>query len=139
MMGVGGYAGDGTVGNGRVRGPHAAPPATAAARLDHARIRTIGPPGFAMPPAVYAKLDSMRQLMAGIAIGWLAPIAAGALVVSAPVGASQGTPRDVVLRPGDLAPDFSLPGSDGRTYRLADYRGVRPVVVAWFPRTFTKE
>lgn len=37
---------------------------------------------------------------------------------------------------GDRAPDFSLPGSDGKTHSLADYRG-RPVVIAWFPKAFT--
>jgi len=41
------------------------------------------------------------------------------------------------LKPGDLAPDFSLPGSDGRTYSLADYRGKQIVVLAWFPKAFT--
>ena len=45
---------------------------------------------------------------------------------------------DVVeLVVGDLAPDFALPGSDGRTYRLADYRGRSAVVLAWFPKAFT--
>jgi peroxiredoxin Q/BCP len=47
-------------------------------------------------------------------------------------------PQERVLQPGDVAPDFSLPGSDGATYRLADYRGVKPVVVAWFPKANTK-
>jgi peroxiredoxin Q/BCP len=42
----------------------------------------------------------------------------------------------VALAPGDVAPDFALPGSDGRTYRLSDFRG-RPVVLAWFPKAFT--
>jgi peroxiredoxin Q/BCP len=47
-------------------------------------------------------------------------------------------PREslVELKPGDPAPDFSLPGSDGQTYRLKDLAG-RPVVVAWFPKAFT--
>jgi hypothetical protein len=41
------------------------------------------------------------------------------------------------LDPGDRAPDFSLQGSDGRIYRLADYIGRRAVVLAWFPKAFT--
>ena len=42
----------------------------------------------------------------------------------------------VELTPGDPAPDFSLPGSDGRTYRLRELAG-RSVVLAWFPKAFT--
>jgi peroxiredoxin Q/BCP len=41
------------------------------------------------------------------------------------------------LQVGDLAPDFELVGSDGKTYRLADYRGRQAVVLAWFPKAFT--
>jgi peroxiredoxin Q/BCP len=33
---------------------------------------------------------------------------------------------------GDAAPDFELPGSGGRAYRLSDYRG-RNVVLAFYP------
>jgi len=36
------------------------------------------------------------------------------------------------LELGDEAPDFELPGSGGRTYRLSDYRG-RNVVLAFYP------
>lgn len=41
------------------------------------------------------------------------------------------------LEPGDLAPDFALPGTDDKTYRLSDYRGKQTVVLAWFPRAYT--
>ena len=40
------------------------------------------------------------------------------------------------LKVGDKAPDFSLPGSDGKTYSLADLKG-KTVVLAWFPKAFT--
>jgi peroxiredoxin Q/BCP len=59
-------------------------------------------------------------------------------VLFAAVAALGLGPQDRMLQPGDLAPDFSLPGSDGKTYNLADYRGVKPVVIAWFPRANTK-
>ena len=41
------------------------------------------------------------------------------------------------LKPGDPAPDFSMPGSDGKTHSLADYKGKQAVVIAWFPKVFT--
>jgi peroxiredoxin len=41
------------------------------------------------------------------------------------------------LKPGDQAPAFSLPGSDGKTYSLADFKGKKAVVLAWFPKAFT--
>jgi peroxiredoxin Q/BCP len=47
-----------------------------------------------------------------------------------------GARPSVVLQPGDEAPLFELPGSDGRIYRLRDLRG-RAVVLAWFPKAFT--
>jgi peroxiredoxin Q/BCP len=41
------------------------------------------------------------------------------------------------LKTGDEAPDFELVGSDGKTYKLADFRNKQAVVVAWFPKAFT--
>ena len=43
----------------------------------------------------------------------------------------------VTLKVGDQAPDFTLQASDGKTYSLADYRGKKAVVIAWFPKAFT--
>lgn len=41
------------------------------------------------------------------------------------------------LQVGDMAPDFQLPGADGKTYQLSDYRDTQAVVLAWFPKANT--
>lgn len=48
-----------------------------------------------------------------------------------------GTAVSSALEVGDMAPDFSLPGTDGRTYQLSDFRGKQAVVIAWFPKAYT--
>ena len=40
------------------------------------------------------------------------------------------------LKAGDPAPDFELPGTGGKTYRLTDYRG-RKLILAFYPGDFT--
>jgi thioredoxin-dependent peroxiredoxin len=40
------------------------------------------------------------------------------------------------LKVGDPAPEFELPGTGGKTYRLSDYRG-RKVILAFYPGDFT--
>ena len=61
-------------------------------------------------------------------------LALALVLAGAPLAAGQEAGPKV----GDLAPLFSLPGSDGRVHSLAEHFGVRPVVLAWFPRAFTK-
>src|SRR6187402_1414184 len=58
-------------------------------------------------------------------------LSVAALVLSAPISAAD-------LAVGDQAPDFSLKASDGKTYKLADFKGKQPVVIAWFPKAFTQ-
>jgi hypothetical protein len=41
-----------------------------------------------------------------------------------------------VLNVGDRAPEFKLPGSDGKVHTLSGYKG-KTVVLAWFPKAFT--
>ncbi len=57
------------------------------------------------------------------------------LVLVAVIGAQA--PPGAELKPGDQAPAFSLPGSDGKTYSLSDFKGKQAVVLAWFPKAFT--
>jgi thioredoxin-dependent peroxiredoxin len=42
------------------------------------------------------------------------------------------------LQVGDPAPDFKLEASDGNTYQLSSFKGKKAVVLAWFPKAFTK-
>jgi thioredoxin-dependent peroxiredoxin len=64
----------------------------------------------------------MRALMA---VGLMA-------LLTATVGA------ETELKVGDMAPNFSLSASDGKTYTLADFKGNKAVVLAWFPKAFTQ-
>lgn len=42
------------------------------------------------------------------------------------------------LKVGDPAPSFKLEASDGKTYSLTDFKGKQAVVLAWFPKAYTK-
>jgi peroxiredoxin Q/BCP len=53
-------------------------------------------------------------------------------------GAAQAQAPTVELKVGDMAPDFNLQASDGKTYKLSDFRGKKAVVLAWFPKAFTQ-
>ena len=62
----------------------------------------------------------------------LALIACGLL--ASPVAAQTPSPE---LKVGDVAPDFTLPATDGKTYTMSkDLKG-HWVVLGWFPKAFT--
>jgi len=42
------------------------------------------------------------------------------------------------LKVGDQAPNFKLQATDGKTYQLSDFKGKKPIVLAWFPAAFTR-
>jgi len=64
--------------------------------------------------------------------------ALAAAAASAFQGAQSGTmaPAATILNVGDKAPDFSLPGTDGKTHNLSEYKGTE-VVLAWYPAAMT--
>ena len=67
----------------------------------------------------------MRALMT---LGLVAALAVGVMAQA----------QAVELKVGDQAPDFTLAASDGKSYKLSDFRGKKAVVVAWFPKAFTQ-
>ena len=76
-----------------------------------------------------------RSLISGG--GRLAAVLLLGATLAAPAMAADGEDTMSDLQPGDITPSFSLVGSDGKTYNLADFKGDKPVVIAWFPKAFT--
>ena len=92
--------------------------------------------------AYYDTIPPMLKLIALCAFSSLG------LTAIAAAASSQGQPPQNPQQPaappqysadlkvGDQAPDFALPGSDGKVHKLSDYKG-KTVVLAWFPKAFT--
>ena len=61
------------------------------------------------------------------------------LMMAAVVFAGSASAEDeaMELKVGDMAPDFKLMGSDGENYTLAQFKGKKHVVLAFFPKSFT--
>lgn len=59
----------------------------------------------------------------------------GLLAVS--LFAADPQPGKTTLKVGDMAPDFTLPATNGKQVKLSDFRGQKTVVLAFFPAAFT--
>lgn len=81
----------------------------------------------------------MRMLITLVACMAVAGAALAQTAQTPPAGqAPAAAPAPVLtVKAGDTAPDFSLPGSDGKTYHLKDFVGRKAVVLAWYPKAFT--
>jgi peroxiredoxin Q/BCP len=64
-----------------------------------------------------------------LGVAWLAVAVCG--LAALPAAAAD-------LKVGDKAPNFTLQASDGKTYTLADFKGKQAVVLAWFPKAYTR-
>ena len=42
------------------------------------------------------------------------------------------------LKVGKMAPDFTLQASNGNTHRVSDFRNKQAIVLAWFPKAYTR-
>jgi peroxiredoxin Q/BCP len=58
-------------------------------------------------------------------------------VLSMAALAQQPTPPKTNLKVGDAAPDFTLRATDGKTYKLSEFKGKKNVVLAIYVLAFT--
>jgi peroxiredoxin Q/BCP len=68
-------------------------------------------------------------------------IVVAAAALACLIGTTMASAQDAPAQPaglnvGDKAPDFTLPGTDGKTYSLSQMKG-KTVILAWFPKAFT--
>jgi cytochrome oxidase Cu insertion factor (SCO1/SenC/PrrC family) len=80
---------------------------------------------------------STVQMLAGLAVASFGMAMSAPGQPPQPPQQPQPAPQySAVLNVGDRAPQFKLPGSDGKEHSLAAYKG-KTVVLAWFPKAFT--
>lgn len=58
-------------------------------------------------------------------------------VLSVVAIAQQPAPPKTHLKVGDTAPEFSLRATDGKVYKLSDFKGKKNVVLAIYVLAFT--
>jgi peroxiredoxin Q/BCP len=58
-------------------------------------------------------------------------------ILAVSVFAQQPAPPKTHLKVGQAAPDFTLPATDGKTYKLSDFKGKKNVVLAVYVLAFT--
>ena len=69
----------------------------------------------------------MRFLMSVVLLAVLGVVALG----------QQPAPPKTHLKVGDPAPDFTLRATDGKSYKLSDFKGKKNVVLAIYVLAFT--
>jgi cytochrome oxidase Cu insertion factor (SCO1/SenC/PrrC family) len=67
----------------------------------------------------------------------LATSAIAAAQQPAPAKTQQPVAPHTNLKVGDVAPDFTLRATDGKTYKLSDFKGKKNVVLAFYVLAFT--
>ncbi len=59
------------------------------------------------------------------------------LAMAAIAAAQKPAAPHTNLKVGDTAPDFTLRATDGKTYKLSDFKGKKNVVLAFYVLAFT--
>jgi cytochrome oxidase Cu insertion factor (SCO1/SenC/PrrC family) len=82
------------------------------------------------------KLISLVMLLAALAV---AACAQQPTVVPSPTASPAPPPAapKTHLKVGDAAPDFTLRATDGKTYKLSDFKGKKNVALAVYVLAFT--
>jgi peroxiredoxin Q/BCP len=68
---------------------------------------------------------------------WLMSILLLAVLGVVALGQQPSPPPKTHLKVGDPAPDFTLHATDGKTYKLSDFKGKKNVVLAIYVLAFT--
>ena len=77
---------------------------------------------------MYVRLLSSLLLLALVSV---------AAVAQQPPATQQKPPSKTHLKVGDKAPDFTLRATDGKSYKLSDFKGQKNVVLAIYVLAFT--
>ena len=72
-----------------------------------------------------------------LCLGVLLAFGLTALAQQSSQQAKPAAPPKTHLKVGDAAPDFTLPATDGKTYKLSDFKGKKSVVLAFYVLAFT--
>ena len=96
-----------------------------------------GHPGSEWPVSRMTTIDADVHGLRAMKLRILAETARAMATGMTNVAFGRTSASGVTLHVGDRAPQFTVPASDGVTYRLADFLGRKPVVIAWFPKAFT--
>jgi cytochrome oxidase Cu insertion factor (SCO1/SenC/PrrC family) len=79
----------------------------------------------------------MLMLKRILCLGVLLALSAVALAQQSSQQSRPAAAPQTHLKVGDAAPDFTLPGTDGKTYKLSDFKGQKNVVLAFYVLAFT--
>ena len=83
------------------------------------------------------KLSALLLLLACAALAHAQQPTATASPAPSPARQAPPPAPKTHLKVGDVAPDFTLPDTDGHPVHLADFRGKKNVILAFYVLAFT--
>jgi hypothetical protein len=88
-------------------------------------------------PEVYAKPRSLFPEEFNDMHRKLLRLSAFLVIALVAAQAQQSPPPKTHLKVGQPAPDFTMRGTDGKTYKLSEFKGKKNVVLAFYVLAFT--